>query len=180
MSRTVKIEELFRQAVEQPSDICGHLGRMRSLGEQCRRITEFGVRTGVSTAAWIAARPKTVVCYDIQRCAEVDVLEKAAAAAGVKFSFHKQDVLDVTIESTDLLFIDTLHTYDQLRQELALHADRVRRYIVLHDTESFAESGEVPGTKGLRPAIAEFLADHPEWTVLERWTHNNGLTVLAR
>ena len=174
------IEELFRRAAEQPSDICGHVGRMRALAEQCRHVTEFGVRTGVSTAAWIAARPKILVCYDIQRCAEVDALEKAAVAAGVKFSFHKQDVLHATIDSTDLLFIDTLHTYDQLRQELARHADRARRYVVLHDTETFAETGEVPGTRGLWPAVAEFLADHSEWTVLERWTHNNGLTVLTR
>jgi hypothetical protein len=31
-------------------------------------------------------------------------------------------------------FIDTLHTGEQLRQELRLHSSRVRKYIVLHDT----------------------------------------------
>lgn len=177
---TRKIEELFQHAAQAPSDIGEHVRRMRELGEQCKHVTEFGVRTGVSTVAWIAARPKTVVCYDVQRCAEVDALERAALAADVKFCFHKQDVLLATIEPTDLLFIDTLHTYDQLRQELALHAGKSRKYIVLHDTETFGEVGEVPGTRGLWPAVTEFLGGHPEWIVLERRTNNNGLTVLVR
>jgi hypothetical protein len=177
---TDRIEEIFRRAKQEPSDICEHIGRMRELGEQCPHITEFGVRTGVSTAAWIAARPKIIVCYDIQRCAEIDALEQAALAIGVAFVFRKQDVLQATIEPTDLLFIDTIHTYDQLRRELALHASKSRKYIVLHDTETFGEVGEVPGTRGLWPAVAEFLAVRSEWTVLERRTNNNGLTVLAR
>lgn len=176
---TNEIEELFRRAEQQPSDINEHVRRMRELGEQCRHITEFGVRTGVSTAAWISAHPQTVVCYDIQRCAEVDALERAALAANIAFSFLKQNVLLATIDPTDLLFIDTLHTYDQLRQELALHADKARKYIVLHDTETFGKVGE-GGTQGLWPAVTEFLAARPEWTVLERRTNNNGLTVLGR
>jgi hypothetical protein len=34
--------------------------------------------------------------------------------------------------------------------------------------------------RGLKPAIDEFLAAHPEWTVKEVFTNNNGLTVLQR
>jgi hypothetical protein len=34
--------------------------------------------------------------------------------------------------------------------------------------------------KGLWPAIEEFLVEHPEWTLHERFTNNNGLTVLKR
>ena len=35
-------------------------------------------------------------------------------------------------------------------------------------------------TKGLWPAIEEFLQTHPEWKLHERFTNNNGLTILKR
>ena len=34
--------------------------------------------------------------------------------------------------------------------------------------------------KGLWPAIEEFLNDNPEWKLIERYTNNNGLTILKR
>ena len=34
--------------------------------------------------------------------------------------------------------------------------------------------------KGLWPAVTEFLETHPEWYLKERFTNNNGLTILAR
>ena len=34
--------------------------------------------------------------------------------------------------------------------------------------------------KGLGPAIDEFLSYHKEWYILERYTNNNGLTILAK
>jgi hypothetical protein len=174
------IEDLYRQAAQTPSDINEHVERLRQLGSRRAHITEFGVRTGISTIAWVAARPKTLVCYDIRRCGEIDLIEQVAKEVGVEFIFHERDVLSVTIDPTDLLFIDTLHTYDQLRAELARHADRVRSTIVLHDTETFGQRGEAAGSRGLWPAVEEFLAAHPEWTIYERRSNNNGLTVLER
>ena len=35
-------------------------------------------------------------------------------------------------------------------------------------------------TKGLWPAIEEFLMEHPEWLLEKRYTNNNGLTILKR
>ena len=34
--------------------------------------------------------------------------------------------------------------------------------------------------RGLWPAIVEFLAANPEWVLHERFTNNNGLTVLRK
>jgi hypothetical protein len=33
---------------------------------------------------------------------------------------------------------------------------------------------------GLWPAIEEFLNDNPEWSICERFTNNNGLTILQK
>lgn len=83
------------------------------------------------------------------------------------------------MEETDLLMIDSLHTYAHAAAEMAMHHHRVRRYIVLHDTETFGQRGE-DGGLGLWPAVEEFLAVHPEWRIRNRFYHDNGLTVLER
>jgi cephalosporin hydroxylase len=173
------IEQLYLAAKQTPSDINEHVERLRELGQECGHITEMGSRWGTSTTALAAARPKKLICYDLVRHEMIDLIERSARAAGVEFVFHVQDVRQAAIEPTDLLFIDTLHVYDQLKVELALHADKARKYIVLHDTETFGQRGEAPNSIGLWPAVEEFLAAHPEWTIRERRANNNGLTVLV-
>jgi hypothetical protein len=106
------------------------------------------------------------------------LLHAATEVGGTDFTFRQADVLHVEIEETDMLFIDTWHVYEQLKQELALHAAKVRKYLVFHDTTTFGEQGETPGYTGIWPAIEEFLQANLHWTLAARLTHNNGLTVL--
>jgi hypothetical protein len=88
-------------------------------------------------------------------------------------------VLAIEIDETDLLFIDTKHTAAQLYGELQRHAARVRRWIALHDTETFGERGE-DGGPGLLSALQRFLREQPEWTVTYHSATNNGFTVISR
>jgi tetratricopeptide (TPR) repeat protein len=168
---------LYDQACREPSDIHEHLPTLYALAKECAHVTELGTRTGVSTTALLYAKPKKLVCYDRVKYPQVDRL--ARLANGTEFVFRQEDVLWVTIEETDLLFIDTWHVYEQLCEELRLHAGAVRKYIVLHDTTTFGEQGEAEGHKGLWPAVEEFLAQGT-FRLKERFTHNNGLTVLER
>jgi hypothetical protein len=39
---------------------------------------------------------------------------------------------------------------------------------------------EKPLVFGLKKAIDEFLLENPEWKLLEKFTNNNGLTILER
>lgn len=107
---------------------------------ECGDITEMGTRGGVSTRAWLYAQPEKLVCYDLRKLPIVDLLERVAGKTD--FQFHEADVLEIDIEETDLLFIDTWHVYEQLQAELAKHASKARKYIVLHDTTTFGETGE--------------------------------------
>lgn len=177
----ITLEELYQQAAWAPSDINEHLPTLFGLARECRHVTEMGTRTGRSTRAFLYAQPEVLICYDLERQPEVDLLEQAARSAGrPRFRFCQADVLDVEIEETDLLFIDTLHVYEQTRAELARHARKARRYLLFHDTTTFGETGETPGSHGIWLAIEEFLHTHPEWQLLARHTHNNGLTILQR
>jgi glycosyltransferase involved in cell wall biosynthesis len=169
--------DLYLAACATPSDIHEHLPVLYFLARQCDHVTEMGTRTGISTTALLFAQPERLVCYDKVKLAAVNRLE--AVAGRTDFRFHQADVLEVDIEETELLFIDTWHVCEQLKEELRLHAGKVRRYIVLHDTTTFGEQGEMEGRRGLWPAVEEFLAEG-HFCLRERLENNNGLTVLER
>lgn len=171
------LAQLYEADCRTHSDICEHLPTLYALASECGHVTEMGTHVGHSTTAFLFARPGRLVCYDLARTPAVDVL--ARASEGTYFLFWESDVLTVAIEPTDLLFIDTLHNYGQLKEELRLHAGRVRRYIVLHDTTTFGDQGETPGQCGLWPAVEELLSGG-EWRLRARYENNNGLTVLER
>jgi len=177
------LDQLYENNCNKPSDINEHLPVLLELAKECEHITEFGTRHGVSTSAFLYSGPKKLICYDVAKKKEVDELEKICG--DTEFIFYKTDVLNVEIESTDMLFIDTWHAYIQLIQELRLHSDKAKKYIVLHDTEKFSRNGDTcKGTRdpqgGLMDALDEFLNENKYWRVLKHYENNNGLTILER
>jgi GT2 family glycosyltransferase len=174
-----RLEEIYAICWSHPSDTNALFPTFRKYAAECPHITEFGVRGVFSTWAFLAARPKRMIGYDVQSSSNIEEARIEAGKAGVEFLFVQADVLEATLEPTDLLFIDTRHTHAQLKGELERHAEKVRRYILVHDTESFGRVGE-DGGPGELQAIEEFLASHPEWGVRERLTVSNGLVVLER
>lgn len=167
---SASLEEKYEELCRTPSDINEHLPTLRRYADECDHVTEFGVRGCVSLHAFLASKASKVVAYDI-----ADV----AVPACDKLTFINADVLTVEICLTELLFIDTLHTYAQLSAELARHSPQVLDYIVMHDTTMFGDAGE-DGGRGLNVAISEFLAENPEWSECYRSHANNGLTILER
>ncbi len=167
-------------------DIFEHTPTLKSYAEQCDHVTEFGVRWVVSTWGLLAGKPKTMVSYDINYHERIERVKKVAAENSIDFKFVRANTLNIVIDGTDLLFIDSLHTYIQLSKELALHASKVRKYIILHDTITYAHHGMGPELggdlvpKGLLDAMFEFLKVNPNWKVKQQFTNNNGLTVLER
>lgn len=171
--------ELYHRNLANPSDIGGHMETLLRLGLECEHITEFGVRSGNSTSCWLASGPEILRCYDIGVPGELDLFKAIAAEEQIDFAFTQADTSKLaTIEETDLLFLDTLHTAPQLTAELRHHT-RVNRYIIIHDTETNAWAGE-GGEDGLNKALIEFLLAHTQWRIREHHTHCNGLTVLEK
>ena len=182
------IIEQYRHHCQLPSDINEHLPTLKRYSKECNHITELGVRHAVSTWAFLSAIPKKFVCVDYLHD-YTTLPRQLAEAAGTEFEFHLRSTVDpeFILEPTDLLFIDTWHCYEQLSVELKMHHNKAIKYIIMHDTTSFGENGESDESnpiyqsgKGLWPAIEEFLAEHPEWQILEQYTNNNGLTILGR
>ena len=173
-----ELRQLFLEACARPTDIHQHLTVLRDTGSGQKHITEMGVGTGQSTLAWLLVQPEKLVCYDLgwQEC--IPTLQRVKGQTD--FRFFLGSSLHVEIEETDLLFIDTSHSYRALREELRLHAPKVRNHLVLHDTTTFADHGEDGSTPGLWQAVEEFLAANPHWRILSRHHHSNGLTILGR
>ena len=202
-----RIRRRYNEKVREVSDIHQHLPFLRELSLSCTSICEMGVRRCVSSWAFLSGLDespmleKELLCVDI---VPADTSELARWGARlippVRVSMQVADSRKIVLpHEFDLLFIDTLHVYGQLKAELWAHQGRVRRYIVLHDTEVDRDSGEVLRmgwdvgkmaretgmtetelSRGLWPAVEEFLAAFPGWILQKHFSNNNGLTLLAR
>jgi hypothetical protein len=173
------VEQKFTELSQAPSDINEHLVVLRYYADQCKHVTELGVRRGVSTWAFLASMAKRVVSVDVNHPNDFGGSLQEMRDAGIDFTFILADDLSIELEETDLLFIDALHTYGHLTKELALHAGKAKRYIILHDTAQYAHVG-VDGGEGIWRAIQEFLAQDIGWTIKEAYENNNGLMILER
>jgi len=211
----IDIDYWLKQQIDANGDISQHLLTLKKYAEKCDTVTELGCRFGSSTVAFLSAKPKRLHSFDLFHFAKlvnpVPPIEEAAEQEGIEYRFYEENVLiSQNIVDTDLLFIDTLHTYKQLSMEFFLHAHKAKKYIILHDVflfghsnqfflehESFFEnklvdnheclsgvaesfSKNLQDRQGLMPAIHEFLASHPEWKMIDLNVFNNGLMVLGR
>jgi hypothetical protein len=186
-----------------PSDINEHLETLYHYAKRCTRIVECGVREIVSSYAFASAligKPNhSFTMIDLYESTKMKPFIEMCKGEGINASFIEGSDTQCVPIQTDLLFIDTWHIYGHLKRELAHWHASVKKYIILHDTTVDAvygesiranantyvqsiESGypEEEIRKGLWPAVVEFLEVHPEWRLEKRYTHNNGLTILAR
>jgi len=204
MSVTVNMDAI--RGIE--SDINEHLPTLCQYAKECSTISEMGVRTIVSTWAFLNGMrqntmpDKKLICVDIEDIPSIHTVQSIASAAGIAVTFIQGDSATVEIPEVDMLFIDTLHVYAHLKRELAKHHSKVRKYIALHDTEVDAIHGEIIRMKehinmdemikktgysreemsqGLRRALYEFLLNHHnDWMIVHDVRNNNGLTILKR
>lgn len=187
-----------------PSDIFEHVSVLHDLSIQCTIVTEIGLRTMNST--WgilqgLSENPSNNCVYtgidlDIP---PADIFNRAKSLAernNIKFNFVHANDMDIDIDPTELLFIDSMHTYCHLTYELEKFCGKVSKFIAMHDTDEpwgfiddfqqyHGDKSEYPDSidktkAGLWQAVLDFLDRHPEWILQERRTNNHGFTILKR
>lgn len=131
------LEDIYRERCSVWSDIVDHLPFIHDfvLGQDAKVIVELGVRSGNSTAAFLAAVERTdghVWSVDIGRPQVPAEFEQSG-----RWTFILGD--DLTVERSlpddiDVLFIDSSHLYEHTLNELRLYGPSSKR-ILLHDTE---------------------------------------------
>jgi len=189
-------EELLsflQERAQTPSDINEHLILLYKLVAEsnAQKIVELGVRGGNSTCALVIAASETggfVISVDHGRGAEYpkqprswDALEQTSSMITDKlaladyWSLVIRDDLEFAREyddEIDVLMIDTSHSYEQTKKELAAWGDKVvcGGFIILHDTVSFPEQNK---------AIWEFLDERQFCDYVEH-KNCNGLGVIIK
>ena len=198
-----QLRKKYHEVCKKESDINQHLPVLHQLAKQSSSIVEIGVREMVSSWALLqglsqSPLPKrSYVGIDIAKPPEesLTLAEKTLHESGIDFQFIQSDDRFVEIEKTDLLFIDSLHTYCHLTYELEKFSPLVTKWIVLHDTSDpwglsddnlyQGDYSEYPDEydrtkRGLWPAVEDFLKRHSDWVLQERRLNNHGLTILRR
>jgi hypothetical protein len=179
-----KIQELYDKNVNTPSDINEHLPTLFKYAKECDSIAEFGVRWVCSSYAFALANTKKLICVDIITNEHVNNFLSLCKEENVNVKFYQENTLTFDLEPVDLLFIDTLHSFNQLSQELKIHHKKVNKYIILHDTISFGYTNEDDRNTGencgLIPAIKNFLNENKNWVEEITYKNNNGLTILKK
>lgn len=175
------IRQRFDISKNTPSDINEHMDTLLRYGNECQTIAEFGIRSVVSSYAFALSRPKRLLCLDIETNSNIDRFKAECEMDGVNMEFVLGNTLEYELDDDfDLIFIDTLHNYEQLKAEIQRHHHRAQKYMIFHDTVSFGNKDEFGDGPGLLPAINEFLGQNTGWVIHEIYLNNNGLTVLKR
>lgn len=203
-----QVQSTFQHLANSSSDINEHLPTLSKYASECESVFETGVRGCVSSWAFAHglllnnSSTKTLFMNDIEEC-DVGQLLQYTRDLPIVINYKWIDNLKLNFtQSYDLTFIDTWHVYGQLKRELAKFAPITNKYIIMHDTTvdewlgeamryncdaiqllRLSQSSGIPVeeiNRGLWPAIEEFLVANPNWVLHERFTNNNGLTVLRR
>ena len=192
----------------ESSDIMEHIMTLYKYAKECDSVFETGVRGCISSWAFLYGlldnnnneSKKRFFLNDIVNCDINDLLEISKNFDNINVKYEWKNNLDIEFsENYDITFIDTWHIYGQLKRELEKFSKITNKYIIMHDTtideiygESIRGGGNIQAesersgipveeiAKGLGPAIFEFLRNHPEWYIKEKYTNNNGLTILAK
>jgi hypothetical protein len=177
------LKSRFDSGVIEPVDWLGDsLSRFDQYKQWASKVDivgEYGVYTGHSTLAFLAAKPKKLYSVDItdQYLTILPELQSIAAAQGTEYQFVVADSLKTNFQ-VDLLFIDTYHsaedpigTFNHTLKELVWHREDVSKYMMLHDTNSHPP---------VRDAIVKFIQVYPEWSVVYEDHNGDGLMVLQK
>jgi predicted O-methyltransferase YrrM len=136
----VKPTTYLESRMTQSTDIHEHLTTLHLLTVEfnLKNILELGTRSGESTVSLVEAAKKingTVTSIDINSCPETETVIKKLNLENY-WSFIKSNDLNVEWnEPIDHLFIDALHTYDQVTNELKKYEPFVTPggWITFHD-----------------------------------------------
>lgn len=134
------IQAAYDKALAQPTDIQCHLPTLLQLANlvlPSQRIVELGFRYGTSTWALLKGSdsnaPVPVISYDT---APVYIDKHKELAPNFLLRVRDSRLPHPDDKNVGLLFVDTLHTYIQVKDELTAWMDRLapNAHIALHDT----------------------------------------------
>jgi hypothetical protein len=132
----------YNNCCQTISDINEHLPTLKRYADSSNIIVELGVRFVTSTWAFLNSSAKEVYSYDINYNEHIKNAEEICKNENRFWKFTLDSSLTCDIPNCDLLFIDTFHTYHQVKAEIEKHHSKVNKYMIFHDVESFGRKSE--------------------------------------
>ena len=198
-----ELRKTYEFHCEKVSDIHEHIPVLRDLSKNCSSVIEIGVRNMVSSWGLLlgltenSGENSAYLGIDLEDPPQssLDLAKRLAESNGISYVFWKANDMEIDIPFSDLLFIDSLHTYCHLTYELETFSPKIRKYIAMHDTSApwghldddvyAGDYSEYPAhynrnKRGLWLAVEDFLERHPEWILMERRSNCHGFTILKR
>lgn len=172
----VTCDDYYKLSLALQTDIVEHLPALRDYAKG-KTVLELGVRHGHSTSAFLSAPALRLVSVDHARFEYSIGMDRGAQHDGVEWRQVKADSRQSQGEF-DLIFFDTWHTAQHLREEIAAHEPHAKEYMIFHDVESCGTIGEDNGP-GIMVPINELLA-MGSWEIETHLKNNNGLLILRR
>ncbi len=186
----------FKKFNESKAATALHMPYLREMARKSENVVELGIKKGTSSIA-LAWCQGELFSYDI---AILPYVKSLMPIIGDKWHVTQADTRKVPLEEIpehDLLFVDTLHRYHQVVAELDTFARKTKKWIVFHDTITFATWGAdgekgtwvdgprvtpgfEPTTHGIRLAIDEFMIENPEWVIVRHAPYSHGLLTLEK
>lgn len=172
-----KAYEKFEEIKVTKSDIYQHLEKVFQLTLGCNIAVCLGLARGEAAFA-LALSCNKVFVLDENPSSEIETIVSEYFTN--KFKVLRQNTHEpIEFDEIDVLFIDSIHTAETVKNELIAHAHKVKKYIIFHDTYTFGNIGE-DGGEGILEPIANFMLENEEWKVISTENINNGMIILAK
>lgn len=179
MTSSIGVTAAYQQMRNTPSDIQGHLGRFVALCENlhAQRVCELGVRSGVSTIAWLEGLRRTG--GHLWACDINPAPLQHPQMTFVQGDDCSPEVVDQIPDELDIVFVDSSHLYVHTVREIELYLPKLSLggCMVFHDVavERFDEHPDDEIDFPVRTAVEE-AAMEGGWQV-DTFDNDYGLAV---
>ena len=203
-----KVEKIAQEYLEESNksflfnEVSPFMARLKELAQEASAIVEVGCYERGGTLSLILGlmdngMPEKKLTLYVQKgvgAREIKLLKKTIPEA-----------IDCTVEATeflfelplesDLVYINSHHTYSRLYHELEHFSDSTKKYIAILHTHGHWEYEDEPDytieryrpvlefhtdKKGMKRAIDDFLQSHTAWEKFEDYVNSHGFTILKR
>lgn len=143
-----------------------------------RHVAECGVFQGMSTAAFLSCDIDKLDSYDIDLSLVYRPMFNRVKG-DIEWNLERKNSLKDSVGEVDLLFLDTMHTYDHVKKEIFFQGPNARKYIIVHDA-NYPPPRKNP-TIWVRDAVNEFVAENNDlWKIVVDSTEGTGIMVLEK
>lgn len=143
--------EQYARNIAEWSDVQEHLPRFREAARGY--VLEIGVRTGMSTSAFLAGVEENgghLWSVDIEDCSRLFPDHPQWTFLHADSILHSRFLLETLPRELELLFVDGDHTEEGCLSDLNTYGPRARR-IMVHDTSA-------PNFPGVRRAVLDYVS----------------------